>query len=94
MIPTHQEKSRDYKKNLKSVAVIIFGSDIYRKATGIIKYMRLYIRKIFFLRNLQLRSTETFYGFSITKVHSLQKEQENLILIQKVKVSSLKHLHK
>ncbi len=36
------------------------------------------IRKIFFLHYLQLRSTETFYEFPITKVHSFQKEPENL----------------
>ncbi len=33
---------------------------------------------IFFLHYLQLRSTETFYEFSITKVYSFQKKQEHL----------------
>ncbi len=36
------------------------------------------IKIIFFLHNLQLRSTQTFYEFSIAKVHSFQKEQEYL----------------
>jgi hypothetical protein len=33
MIPTHQEKSRDYKKIVKSIAVINLGPDFYQKAT-------------------------------------------------------------
>jgi hypothetical protein len=77
MILTHQEKSRDYKKILKSVAVINFGSDFYQIAPSTIKCVRL-IRKIFFLRNLQLRSTETFYEFSIYKVHSFQETYKDM----------------
>ncbi len=60
-----------------------FGSSFGQKAPRIRNYVAWSSEKYFFLHNLQLRSTETFYEFLMTNNYFMQERYKDMSLCLK-----------